>query len=109
MKFLVRIWFISVFLLLFTVQTVALVIESDTGSSHDPIHHALESGHVEAEQQGQEHLHLCHHHHGEHSAKVLPQPVAVFLTIAEQNTAFVYTAHYQNIYPHCHYRPPINQ
>ncbi|MFT4926709.1 MAG: hypothetical protein ACI8WB_002807 [Phenylobacterium sp.] len=117
-----RIGFMGLFVLLFTLQAFASVIELEAVSSHDQIHHELETGHVNntnntnttnsntstnTGHQPQEHIHLCHHHHGEHTAKLLIQPVDVAMAINYKMTAFVYSFHYENISPLSLYRPPI--
>lgn len=107
-KSFVRIWFISVFLLLFTVQAIASVVELGAADTHDQKHHELESGHIEAQQQGQDHLHLCHHHHGEHTSKILPQAVSIAVIISEQSTPILFSAHYEKTFPQSLYRPPIS-
>ena len=106
-----RMGFICLFLLLFTLQALTSVVELEAVSSHDQIHHELEVGHADSntEQHSHtpEHVHLCHHHHGEHTAKILLKPADVAMAISDKNTTFVYSQHYENISQVSLYRPPI--
>ncbi len=106
-----RFWLTSLFLLLFTVQAVALAVELEVVNSHDQMHHELGSGHANSESQAQEqdnsHMHLCHHHHGEHTAKVLIHEPDLNLAIISQTPVISFSFNYENIASLSLFRPPI--
>ncbi|MCJ8268248.1 MAG: hypothetical protein MJK04_02490, partial [Psychrosphaera sp.] len=111
----VRICFITVFLLFFTLQSVALAVEVDVVNAHDQIHHELENGHDESkhdsssdQQHDEHHVHLCHHHHGEHAAKVFIQAPNLYSFFIDGDNAIGFSVHYDNIAPKSLYRPPIS-
>jgi hypothetical protein len=81
----VRTWFVSLFILLFTFQSIAAVIETGSQGEHDEFHHQFEteqfavehtiSAEIDEGDHEGHHVHLCHHHHGEHNPQVLlPSP-----------------------------------
>jgi hypothetical protein len=115
----VRICFITVFLLFFTLQSVASSIEVDVVNAHDQIHHELENGHDESKHDSSSdhssdelheahHVHLCHHHHGEHAAKVFIQAPNLYSFFIDVDNAIGFLVHYDNIARKSLYRPPIS-
>jgi hypothetical protein len=109
----VRSWLVGVFLVFFTVQSIAGLIESEAVNTHDQIHHQLEVGHDEsnhddASHEGNHHVHLCHHHHGEHSAKVLVQAPDLSIYFDDANLAIPFSSNYENVSPITLFRPPIS-
>ncbi len=111
----VRICFISVFLLFFTLQSVASSIEVEVNNEHDQIHHGLETGHDETQHdssseqhQEEHHAHLCHHHHGEHAPKVFIQTPNLYLFFIDDDNVLGFSVHYDNIAQKSLYRPPIS-
>ncbi len=85
-------WSISIFVMLFTFQSIAAVIETEGQGSHDQLHHLSEGErfvldhvvtaqpdhHDQGDHEGH-HVHLCHHHHGEHNPQGLFTAPSLFI------------------------------
>jgi hypothetical protein len=100
-------------MLFFTVQSVAAAIEVEAVTAHDQIHHQVEGdhdeiNHNETDHEGKHHAHLCHHHHGEHTAKVLLQTTTIIDHFDHQLANISYSLHYDNVFGKSLYRPPIS-
>ena len=101
-------------MLFFTVQSLAAAIEVEAVTAHDEIHHQAEAEHDEAnhtniEHEGKHHAHLCHHHHGEHTAKVFLESPHIIKQFTQQSASLSYSCAYDNVYGKSLYRPPISR
>ena len=106
-------WIVTFFMLILAVQSAVVAAESNTAGDHDAVHHqscetSFQTSHTEVEHQEQGHIHLCHHHHGEHTAKVLPAVVCLTL-VAQKATSSTFSLFpYEDILSKSLYRPPIS-